>query len=261
MSIHSDFKYLYEDKPYRTVDTQTDFEALFTCKQESYEPAADETLFIITRHGENQSNVNNTYDGRTLNLPITLKGREQAQKAGVKLSGKITHIDHVITNSMSRTHDTAKEILMAFPESQPEFTQDERFLERNSGKYEGGPLTALVPNNKEDKRISASRDHSFEEKMKFSPEPDEIETYASVWARNFECIQETSSKLKGKVVLVVTHSGDMRADLWHLLHAAGGFVSYGNSKPGNCASIIASVKNGVITMHETLGITITPTAS
>lgn len=225
--------------------------SFYVDRRDRYEPKDGETIFIIARHGENESNVAGTFDGRTLNLPLTAKGYAQGEKAGQKLKNKVTHIDHVITTPMCRTHQTATKILEAFPLSQPEFIVDNRLLERHVGKYEGGPLDALEPTNREDKRISAAPELSFEEKMNFSPEVNEIESYASIWKRAHESLEQTGSKLKGKVVLAVTHSGTIRSIYWHLAHQLGFFVPYANFKPDNGAYMVVSVKDGEMTLLET----------
>lgn len=250
-------EYQYEQTKYEIVQTTQEVNRFFISKRDVYEPGNGEIIFIIVRHGENESNIARTYDGRTLNLPLTKKGYAQGESVGRKLSNKITHIDHVITTSMCRTHQTAKEILKAFSASQPAFTEDNRFLERYVGKYEGGSLETLESTNKEDKRVSSSLELSFEDKMKFKPE-DEIESYASIWKRVHESLQQSSLKLNGKVVLAVTHSGTIRSIYWHLTQKLGFFVPYENFKPDNGAYMIVSVKDGDMTLLETDDIKIIP---
>ena len=255
-SINYNYQYPSREKLYELVKTPGADAKFYQAKQDKYEPAEGETIFIIARHGENVSNVNKTYDGRTLNLPLTLKGVKQGENAGKGLKGKITHIDHVITTSMVRTDETAAEMLKAFPDSHPSHSVDTRFMERNAGKYEGGPLTELEFTNKKDKATSASTALSFEEKMQYSPEEGVIESYASIWTRAHEGIQENASELKGRVVLIVTHSGTMRSIYWHLTEKLGFFVPYANFKPDNGAYMIVSVKDGEISLLETQEINI-----
>lgn len=214
-----------------------------------FPPTKEETIFIIVRHGENESNIAKTYDGRTLNLSLTGKGYAQAEAVGKKLSNKITLIDYVITTSMCRTHQTAKEIIKAFSFDQPEFIVDNRFLERNVGKYEGGPMEVLDTIHNEDIRISSS-ELSFEEKMHFTHE-EGIESYATIWKRVHESLQQNSLALKSKVVLVVTHCGTMRSIYWHLTQKLGFFVPRGNFIPDNGACLIVSAKNSDIDLLET----------
>lgn len=252
-------EYQYIQSSYEIVQTDEKVDQYITKKREMYEPMDGETIFIIVRHGENESNIAKTYDGRTLNLPLTEKGYAQGEAVGKKLSSKVSHIDHVITTSMCRTQQTAKEILKAFPLSQPRLVEDNRFLERYVGKYEGGSLEALEPTNREDKRISSSPDHSFEYKMKFKPE-EGIESYASIWKRAHEGLQQNSLNLKGKAVLVITHSGTIRSIYWHLTQKLGFFVPYENFKPDNGAFMIVSVKDSDISLLETDDIKIVPSS-
>lgn len=244
------FDYQYKEAKYEIVQTPQEVDQFFISKREMYNPENEETIFIIVRHGENESNIAKTYDGRTLNLPLTQKGYAQGEAVGKKLCKQVTHIDHVITTSMCRTYQTAKEILKAFSLCQPVFFEDNRFLERDVGKYEGGTLEALEATNKEDKRVSSSLEISFEDKMKFKPE-DGIESYASIWNRVHAGLQQSSLQLNGKVVLAVTHSGTIRSIYWHLTQKLGFFVPYENFKPDNGAYMIVSVKDGDMTLLET----------
>lgn len=243
-------EYQYKEVNYEIVQTPEEINRFFTNQRDVYEPEEGETIFIIARHGENESNVAKTYDGRTLNLPLTPKGHIQGEEAGRKISKKVAHVDHVITTSMCRTQQTAIEILKAFPLSQPGVNVDERFLERYMGKYEGGTQLAMEPSNKEDKRVSASLEFSFEYKMKFKPEED-LESYAEIWERVYEGMQENALELKNKVVLVVSHSSTIRSIYWHLTQKLGFFVPYENFRPENGAYMIVSVKDGDINLLET----------
>lgn len=257
MSFDANYTYNYQSKQCEIIFDKEAAESFYNKKQEVYECKDGETIFIIARHGENESNVAGTYDGRTLNLPLTEKGYVQGELAGKKLSKKFTHIDRVITTPMIRTHQTATKILEAFPLTQSIFTEDSGFLERYVDKYEGGPLKALEPTNKEDKKISASKELSFEEKMKFSPE-EGIESYASIWARAYKSLQQAHSESKGQIVLAVTHSGTIRSIYWHLTQELGFFIPYENFKPDNGAYMIVSIKNGEMTLLETDDINIMP---
>jgi broad specificity phosphatase PhoE len=256
VDLATDYQYQYPDTHYEIVTTPEAVDSFYKAKQEIYEPVEGETIFIIARHGEAEANVTRAYDGRTLNLSLTEKGVKQGVEAGVKLKEKVLHIDHVITTSMCRTDQTAEEMLKAFPESQPSHSVDTRFLERYVGKYEGHALTELEFANKQDKKISTLPELTFEAKMRFSPEEGEIESYASIWERVHNGIQENGSALQGRVVLVVTHSGTMRSIFWHLTQKLGFFVPYANFKPDNGAFMIISVKDGEISLLETQKITI-----
>lgn len=265
MSVHMDYTYEYKEIPYAIVFNKEDVDKFYKSRPEIYEPEEGETIFIIARHGENESNVLRKYDGRELNKPLTEKGFTQGQKAGKKLSNRVNHIDHVVFNRMQRTYQTAVEMLKAFPESQREWTEDEGFLERYVGRFEGRELIELEPTNKQDKEVSASG-IPFVDKMMFSPDendetipPDEkIESYAAIWKRAHQSLQQTAAEQKGKIVLVVTHSGTIRSIYWHLTHELGFFVPYENFKPDNGAYMVVSAKEGKLTLLETDDINIIP---
>lgn len=248
--VPSQAAYKYCEKTYEIVYTQDEESKFYTEQRAVYEPEAGETIFIIARHGENESNVNRTYDGRTLNLPLTDKGHGQGRAAGQKLKERIRRVDAVITNSMFRTEQTAARMMEAFPESDPSCMEDDRLLERWVGPYEGGSLAAIDSSNKKDKACSADLGLTFEEKMRFVPE-EGIESYADIWTRVHESLQEHSSNLEGRVALIVTHSGTMRSIYWHLAHQLSFFVPYANFKPDNGAYMVVSVKEGKISLLET----------
>lgn len=256
MPIDCDTQYQYPQKPYVYVCDKDAVESFYH-KQETYQSEEGETIFIIARHGENESNVAGTYDGRTLNLPLTPKGMAQGQSVGQKLSEKVSHIDHVIITPMIRTHQTAMKIMEAFPSNQPVFVEDDRFLERFVDKYEGRPLKDYEKINKTERKISSSTELSFEEKMKYVVE-EGIESFAAVWERVYASLQQNSAELKNKVVLIITHSGTMRSIFWHLTQELGFFVPYDNFKPDNGAYIIVSAKNGQYTLLDSDDIQIIP---
>lgn len=252
MSIDSFSPYVYGKAPCNIVtDPQIIDSALIHKTPGKYKPKADETIFVFIRHGENLSNVNRTYDGRTLNLPLTGKGHDQGRETGKFLATRVDHIDNVIVNAMVRTQETAERVLESFPESSPEFSLTSGFMERYAGRFEGDLLKNIEFTNSQDKKTSADPTLSFEEKMNFSPMPGEMESYGEIWRRVYHTLQNTASELKGRVVVAVTHSGIMRSIFWHLMQELNVFVPYENFKPNNGASIYVSVKNGNITLLET----------
>jgi broad specificity phosphatase PhoE len=227
-------------------------------ESEKYIPEASEVVFVFIRHGENLSNIQRTYDGRTLNLPLTDKGKVQGQNAGKALSARIDRIDHVITNAMCRTKETAEQALTAFSSSAPTHSETSGFMERWVGHFEGELLSEFESTQKKDKETSANPDLSFEAKMEFSPIPGEVEAYGEIWRRVCITVEKTAAELKGRVVLAVTHSGTMRSIYWHLTKELGIFVPYDNFKPNNGAFMIVSVKEGKMTLMETHDIEIVP---
>lgn len=254
---------LQESQEYKIIDTEEQVDSFFFNKRDVYEPVDGETIFVIARHGENESNVARTLDGRTLNLPLTFKGYQQGEKAGQKLSQKVTHIDHVIVNDMQRTRQTAEKMLEAFPESRPAYTNSANFLERFLGQYEGKTIKEYEPINLVEKALSKDASVSFEDKMRFTPNPDapieyRIESYATIWNRVLSGLQKNSLQHQGKIVLIVSHSGTLRSIYWHLAKQLGFFVPYENFKPDNGAYMIISAKNGKFSLLETNDVKIIP---
>lgn len=261
MSIDTKYEYHYPLTDAKTVFSQEIVDSHFIGKQDDYKPKEDETILIFVRHGQNESNVERKFGGRTIDTPLTLLGYEQSGKTGEKLKAKVSRIDHVITSTMCRTSQTARKILELFSSSvEPKFAADLRLEERNAGEYEGKSLDLYAEVNVHDKKTSASTTLTFKEKMEFSPGQG-VESYASVWNRAQECLYATCIELKGKVVLSVADSGVFRSIYWHLSQQLGFFTPYDNFKPDNGSYMIISVKTASITLLETDGVKIIPPTS
>ncbi len=237
----------------RIIKTNSELDAyLAPQKRAHYNPNTDETILIVVRHGQNESNAARLFGGRTLDGSLTALGIEQSQAAGKELKNRIAGIDRVVTAKMCRTTETAQQILSIFPSSQPEYevASDDALEERWVGKYEGQDLDLYAEANRLDKEASENPEISFEDKMNYSPDRGNIETYREVFDRFSGHLQGTCKEMKGRVVLAVVDSGVFRSFLWHLGAKLGFYVTYAGSKPENGSFGIISVKDGEMSLLD-----------
>lgn len=96
------------------------------------------THLYFVRHGLSQLNAEGRVAGHT-DTPLTLKGKQQATKAGQ--SAKNLEIEHIISSPLSRAYDTAKIIAeeIGYPTDKIEINP--LFIERNFGAMEQQPYT------------------------------------------------------------------------------------------------------------------------
>ena len=89
--------------------------------------------FIYLRHGETDANANQTVGG-SLDVKLTARGHEQAQRAALALRGQ--GITAIYSSHLSRAHDTA---LYVSRELDVPVEVISEISERDWGEYEGRP--------------------------------------------------------------------------------------------------------------------------
>jgi probable phosphoglycerate mutase len=92
-------------------------------------------LYFI-RHGESEFNASHVWNGSS-DTPLTLKGREQAKRAGQKAREQGLAFDVIISSPLSRAHDTAKHMASELDYPHDKIILDNSFVERDFGKLEG----------------------------------------------------------------------------------------------------------------------------
>jgi len=94
-------------------------------------------LYFI-RHGESTSNYGELITGQQ-DVPLTEKGKDQAHEAGGFIAAQNIKIDHIVSSSLSRAHDTARIIAneIGYPEYSIEI--NDLVIERSFGSLEGKP--------------------------------------------------------------------------------------------------------------------------
>lgn len=94
-------------------------------------------LYFI-RHGESTSNHGEVVTGQQ-DVPLTDLGREQARVAGKAIVSQGTKINHIISSSLMRAHDTAKIIANEIGYPEKDIYINDLVIERSFGTLEGKP--------------------------------------------------------------------------------------------------------------------------
>ncbi len=93
-------------------------------------------LYFI-RHGESTFNASHAWSGSSSDVPLTAKGRAQAQRAGRKAREQGLVFDVIISSPLERAHDTAKHIASELAYPHDKIILNDQFIERDFGKLEG----------------------------------------------------------------------------------------------------------------------------
>ncbi len=90
-------------------------------------------IFVV-RHGESEANAAGLMAG-TYDTPLTKSGHAQTKKAGTDLKGE--GIELVVCSPLTRTRQTAANIAREVGYDPDKIVENELFIERNFGPYEG----------------------------------------------------------------------------------------------------------------------------
>lgn len=90
-------------------------------------------LYFV-RHGLSEANKAGVYSGQS-ETPLSPEGRLQAKLAGEY--AKSLHVDHIVSSTFSRAHDTAHIIAHAIGYPADEIELNSLFVERGMGVLEG----------------------------------------------------------------------------------------------------------------------------
>jgi len=91
-------------------------------------------LLVLVRHGESQWNKENRFTG-WVDVPLTEKGREEAQRAGRQL--RDVRFDCAFTSKLQRARETLDIVLAENTGAAPPIESDEALNERHYGDLQG----------------------------------------------------------------------------------------------------------------------------
>ena len=89
---------------------------------------------VLIRHGESQWNLENRFTG-WVDVPLSLKGIEEAKAAGKKLSGFT--FDRAFSSVLARANETLRIILEAIGQTSIPIDKDKALNERMYGELQG----------------------------------------------------------------------------------------------------------------------------
>ncbi len=162
---------------------------------------------VLIRHGESQWNLENRFTG-WVDVPLTLKGEEEARAAGQKL--KTFQFDCAFTSALIRAQNTLRIVLEEISQTGIPIKEDKALNERMYGELQGL--------------------NKAETAKKFGDEQ------VKIWRRSFdvpppggESLKDTAERvlpyyesqirpelLAKKTVLVVAHGNSLRSLVMHL---------------------------------------------
>ncbi len=143
----------------------------------------------FARHGQTQWNKDNRVCGRT-DLPLTEKGKEQAQKLAENLATE--KIDIIISSPLQRAIQTSEIVAKHFGCN---IIIDERLIEQNYGIYEG---------------VDRKNKDFLNNKRNFAYKYPDGESMMQVAVRVYPLIEELKERYAGKNVLLICHGGVCR---------------------------------------------------
>ncbi|NLA58935.1 MAG: histidine phosphatase family protein [Firmicutes bacterium] len=155
------------------------------------------TKIYLVRHGETQWNQAKRYQGQT-DIPLTDKGREQAQRTAERLAD--VRASFLISSDLSRALDTAAPIgkKLSLP-----VISCPLWRERNYGRWEG--LTRAEIQELYPQEWQANRENPM------STAPLGGETLAQLRERSIKALDWVLTEYQGHTGIVVSHGGLLRA--------------------------------------------------
>lgn len=167
---------------------------------------------ILLRHGQSQWNLENRFTGWE-DVPLTLKGIEEAQTAGHILSKNNIDIDIIFSSILQRANKTAE---LAIKEMNLEnLWEDKKLIMRRDLSLNERDYGDLVGLNKEETAKKFGKDQVHLWRRSYEVPPPGGESLKNVVERvnpffsNF--IQPEI--IRGKNVLVVAHGNSLRATM------------------------------------------------
>ena len=164
-------------------------------------------LLVLLRHGESQWNLENRFTG-WIDVPLSPKGRQEAQEAGQKLLGY--RFDRAFTSVLTRAIDTLTIVLEVTGQTGIPVEKDQALNERMYGELQGlnKAETALKYGEQQVKLWRRSYDirPPGGESLK-----DTAERVLPYYQRRIE-----PEILAGRTILVAAHGNSLRALVMHL---------------------------------------------
>jgi len=144
-----------------------------------------------------------------LDSPLTPAGRKEAARLHHEL--KQIRFDKVISSDLQRAVDTAG--IIVAPNTV--IVTEAKLRERSLGQFEGLPLAQLEKAREEVRQTTDALSPQEQWERKLMPD---LESDAEVFNRVYGYLKAIAEENIGKTILVVTHSGPIRALLMGLGH-------------------------------------------
>lgn len=177
---------------------------------------------VLLRHGQSEGNVRKVYAGH-LDVPLTEKGREQAEQAALFLGAY--DFAEIYTSPLDRAYETAY-LAGRLDSCHVEITKLDGLMEMSFGECEGLTYEQI--------RTNFPNFAKEQEKDHFNAYYPEGESLRTFYERICTCYEEIKGNIlhTDKDYLIVAHSGVIRALLAKELSGSG--EGYWHFKVENC---------------------------
>lgn len=192
---------------------------------------------ILVRHGETDSNKNETWAGWH-DTKLTEKGRQQARDLGKILKENDFSPDLVYTTELSRAHETTKIALSIMGCTTP-IIKDRRIIEQNVGSFTGtkktdeSKLIVQGPHSRAKAMDINHPNHHLNSESVIGETMNGLGTESRhdvVIRTNLFYEEQLKKDLKaGKKILVVAHSNSLKALITNIANKTG--LKIGNAAP------------------------------
>jgi len=183
------------------------------------------TKLYVVRHGESTLNKQGIVTGQ-LNPALTDKGRKQALETKSKLKNIAFYT--VYTSDLDRSIETA-EIICG--KSIPKDHRLTNLREQYLGSLQGRPLKDLIEAEKTKKTMPRAASWTF----KYIPDMESDNEVASRFTTALEGIAKNHP---GKTILIVAHSGAIRATLRKLQNLSQNDLPVGSFRNAGYAEVV-----------------------
>lgn len=195
------------------------------------------TKIYFVRHGQTKANKNGLIFG-TWDLDLNPNGIKQAKKTAEKLKkiSKKENISSIICSPLKRTRRTAK--IISQKTGIKKIVVDKNLIEKSEGTWQKKTywdLKDVDPKN-------------FKKWLKdpYRTKPPQGESVIDLLLRMKRFYKLVLSKYKGKNIIVVTHSGPIRAFLLHILKTNPDKFWYFKNETGGITEVRVSKKHAMI---------------
>lgn len=158
-------------------------------------------ILVLVRHGQSEWNLQNRFTGET-DVPLTAKGREEADAAGDKL--RAFNFSHAFTSVLMRAIETLELVLQHAGQTACPVTRDPALNERNYGRLQGL------------NKAEVAQEYGAEQvalwRRSYSVRPPGGESLADTAARVLPYYHAAIEPIlrDGKNVLIVAHGNSLR---------------------------------------------------
>lgn len=166
------------------------------------------TLALV-RHGQSQWNLENRFTG-WIDVPLTDRGRQEAERAGRALKRAGVHFDRAYTSVLSRAQDTLTIILEVLGQPELPTEKDQALNERHYGALQGL--------NKAETAEKYGKEQVHIWRRSYDVPPPEGESLKDTAARTLPYFREkiVADLRAGHNVIVAAHGNSLRSIVMEL---------------------------------------------